>query len=98
MLVAALAGLGRLDVSTARSMASDLGFELESKSRWAGTLREAADRTQPGTVVVLSALGMQVANWDNVPPECLYEVLSAYRRVGLEGSARMIAAEAITRA
>jgi hypothetical protein len=40
---------------------------------------------------------MQTGGWIGVPPEHLYHVLSALRRVGLEYEARMIAAEALAR-
>ena len=51
-----------------------------------------------GTVVVLAAIGMQAAGWKDIPPEALYRIVGALRAVGLDGEARMIAAEAIARA
>jgi hypothetical protein len=53
---------------------------------------------QPGTVTLLAAVGMQAATWRGVPPAALYRIIAALRAVGLEGEARMIAAEAIARA
>jgi hypothetical protein len=41
---------------------------------------------------------MQAASWKDIPPEALYRIVGALRGVGLEGEARMIAAEAIARA
>jgi hypothetical protein len=41
---------------------------------------------------------MQTASWHGMPPEALYRIVAALRAVGLEGEARMIAAEAIARA
>ena len=58
---------------------------------------EAADGQQ-GMVVVLAAIGMQTPRWDGVPPAMLYRIVGALRAVGLEGEARMIAAEALARA
>jgi hypothetical protein len=46
----------------------------------------------------LSALGLQGGNWKSVSPAHLYHAVSALRRVGLGAEARMIAAEALTRA
>jgi hypothetical protein len=40
---------------------------------------------------------MQTADWRGIPPEHLYHIVSALRRVGLEYEARMIAAEALSR-
>lgn len=97
MLIAGLAGLGRLDLGSARTMLGELGYGLDQKGKWSTTLEEAANRTQPGTVVVLAGLGMSSPNWADIPPSTLFHILSAYRRVGLESAARMIAAEAITR-
>ncbi len=97
MLVAALAGLGRLDGRAAADLLRDLDTGLDQPSRWSGLLASAAERGQPGTVVLLASAGLQVRDWTDVPPHHLYHILSAYRRVGLDGPARMIAAEALTR-
>lgn len=97
MLVAALAGLGRLDLDDARSSIAPTGFALDTETRWSRLLTEASGRNQPGTVIVLASAGMQVRDWSDLPPAHLYHILSAYRRAGLDGAARMIAAEAVTR-
>jgi len=47
---------------------------------------------------VLAAIGMQASGWKDIPPEALYRIVGALRAVGLDGEARMIAAEAIARA
>jgi hypothetical protein len=52
---------------------------------------------QPATVVLLAAVGMQTPTWAGVSPEALYHIVVALRTAGLEGEARMIAAEAIAR-
>ena len=95
MLVAALAGLGRLE--GAEDMASDLGVDLGRQNRWTRLMDRAAERGQQGTVVLLAAAGMQTGGWAGVPPEHLYRILAALRRVGLEYEARMIAAESLAR-
>ncbi len=98
LLVAALAGLGRLDAGAANTVAGDLNAPLDVPSRWSNLLASAAARNQPGTVVLIASAGLQSADWSDLPPHHLYQILAAYRQVGLEGPARMIAAEALTRA
>lgn len=97
MLVASLAGLGRLPADQVAALSGDLHMSLTSRSRWARAIGAAAARRQKGTVALLAAVGMQTPRWDRLPPEHLATILSAMRAVGLEGEARMIAAEAITR-
>ncbi|MEA3038089.1 MAG: hypothetical protein QOE79_602 [Sphingomonadales bacterium] len=91
LLVAALAGLGRLQDPAA------LGVDPVPHSRWEHMLAAAARSGQAGTVALLAATGMQTSGWRGVPPEHLYQIVSALRRVGHEYEARMIAAEAMTR-
>lgn len=97
MLVAALAGLGRIDGQLASSWAQDLGIPLGRETRWSRLLAAAARSGQPGTVALLSGVGMQTGGWSGVPPEHLFHILRALRAVGHEFEARMIAAEALTR-
>lgn len=96
-LIAGLAGLGRIGVDEARSMATDLDFALDRPTRWSQLLDRAAASGQKGTTVLLAAIGMQTNDWRYVPPTHLYHIVSALRRVGLEPEARMIAVEALTR-
>ena len=91
LLVAALAGLGRLEDPAA------LGVDPTPRSRWAQMITAAARNHQPGTVALLTAVGMQTGGWQGVPPHHLYHMLRALRAVGLDYEARMIAAEAMTR-
>lgn len=91
MLVAALAGLGRLDDPR------PYGVSPAPRSRWANLIAAAAKANQPGTVALLAGVGMQTGSWRGVPPEHLYHIVRALREVGLEYEARMIAAEAMTR-
>lgn len=97
MLIAALAGLSRLNANEAASLAQDQGLRLSAGSRWARAIGAAAGRGEKGTVAVLAAVGMQTAQWGRLPPEHLYHIVAALHRVGLDPEARMIAAEAITR-
>jgi hypothetical protein len=91
MLVAALAGLGRLDDPL------PYGVSPAPRSRWAYIIAAAARADQPGTVALLAGIGMQTPSWRGVPPEHLYHIVRALKQVGLEYEARMIAAEAMTR-
>ena len=97
MLIAALAGLARLDSRTSASLAQDNGLNLAANSRWARAIHQAAARGERATVALLAAVGMQTADWDRLPPAHLYHIVAALHQVGLDPEARMIAAEAMTR-
>ena len=97
LLLAALAGLGRIDNDTAASLAEDMGVNLARENLWTRMLERAVQRRQPGTVALLAGIGMQTSDWRGVPAEHLYRIISALRRVGLEYEARMIGAEAMAR-
>ena len=97
LVLAGLAGLGRLSARDAAGIAEDLKFDLTRTSRWSQLLDAAVDAGQPGTVVLLAMIGMQTQSWRGVPPAHLYHIVSALRRAGLEPEARMIAAEAVAR-
>jgi hypothetical protein len=75
--------------------ASENDGDLRARMLFAGL---AALGHAPGAVAILCAVGLQADNWSDIPPEHLYHIVSALRRVGLEPEARMIAAEAVTRA
>lgn len=98
MLIAALGGLSRLSAEDATSLARDNGFALDASSRWARAIGAAAERGEKGTVALLAAVGMQGNDWSRLPAGHLYHVVAALHRVGLDPEARMIAAEAISRA
>ncbi|MEO8723739.1 MAG: hypothetical protein ABI395_09505 [Sphingobium sp.] len=98
MLVAGLAGLGRLPWQDAARIAKDAGFSIALRSKWTTAIDAAAQRGEKATVALLAAVGMQVSTWSKMPPEHLYHIIWALHRVGLDPEARMIAAEAITRA
>lgn len=98
MLVAGLAGLGRLSAGNAQRIAQAVDLRVGVENSWTRALTRAVEARQPGTVMLLAAVGMQTPDWDGVPPEALYRIVAALKAVGLEGEARMIAAEAIARA
>ncbi len=97
MLAAGLAGLGRLAADDAERIGRDLNIRFGAGSSWTRAIAAAATRRDAGTVLVLIGIGMQTADWRGVPPETLYHACAALRAVGMEGEARMIAAEAIAR-
>ncbi|PTQ64443.1 hypothetical protein C8J45_103292 [Sphingomonas sp. PP-CE-3G-477] len=98
MLFAGLAGLGRLNQGDIERAAQSLGVRIGADNAWTRALDSAARDGQAGTVVLLAAVGMQAGSWKDIPPEALYRIVGALRGVGLDGEARMIAAEAIARA
>ncbi len=97
LLFAGLAGLGRLSTEQVNDLAEDYAVPVGRQTRWTRALSAAADRNAPATVALIAAAGLQSRNWKDVPPAHLYHVVAALRRVGLEGEARMIAAEALMR-
>jgi hypothetical protein len=98
LLLAGLAGLGRLDAGDARTMAADLKVEIGASNAWTHAIDNAARRHDSGSVALLAAVGMQSRGWGPVAPEALFHIVASLRAVGLVSYARMIAVEAITRA
>ena len=96
-LVAGLAALERVDMGTARGLASDLGFELERESPWAARIDRAGELRNQALVSLLAAVGMQGSGWDKMTPRHLFHIVRALDRAGLNAEARMIAAEAVAR-
>jgi hypothetical protein len=96
-LAAALIGLGRIERSESGSVQADLDLGLDRQTRWTRAIDAAAARGEAGTVALLAAVGMQAANWADLPPYHLYHIVAALNRVGLSAEARMIAAEALSR-
>jgi hypothetical protein len=98
MLAAGLAGLGRLSPSDSERAAKAAGVAIGTENSWTRALDRAVRARQPGTVVLLAAIGMQTPDWNGVPPAALYRIVAALNAVGLNGEARMLAAEAVARA
>ncbi|MFN9376740.1 MAG: hypothetical protein ACK564_06905 [Novosphingobium sp.] len=96
-LLAGLAGLGRVDQSTAADFASKLEIDLNRQTRWTRLISQAADVNNPALVCFLAGVGMQGDGWDKMTSVHLYHIVSALNRVGLSAEARMIAAEAVAR-
>ena len=98
LLVAGLAGLGRIDASSADSLNRRYALGIGRQSTWTRMIDAAAGRGQAGSVLVLMGTGMQTPNWDDVPGSQLYHTLSALVRTRQDFTARMLAAEALARA
>jgi hypothetical protein len=97
LLVAGLAGLGRINERSANSLNQRYGFRLGMRSSWTNMIDSAGRLRQPGTVLVLTGSGLQTDDWEQVPAAHIYHALIALRRTGQDFSARMIAAEALSR-
>ncbi|WP_442623671.1 hypothetical protein [Parasphingopyxis sp.] len=98
LLAAALAGLGRLDAGEIRQADGEFDLGLERESVWTRQLERVARAERVGMVALISAIGMQADSWAGIPPHHLYHIVRAYRLAGRDAEARMIAAEAVTRA
>jgi hypothetical protein len=97
LLVAGLAGLGRISTDTANSLNRRYGLGLAHVTSWTNMIDAAAARGQPGTVLVLTGTGFQTPAFERVPAAHLYHAASALSRTGQGFTARMIAAEALSR-
>jgi hypothetical protein len=97
LLVAGLAGLGRISADTANSLNRRYGLALGHVTSWTRMIDAAAARGQGATVLVLTGTGFQTPQFDRVPSTHLYHTVSALNRTGQGFTARMIAAEALSR-
>jgi hypothetical protein len=97
LLVAGLAGLGRIDVNAAARLSARYGLRLDHRSRWTRMIDRAAALGQSGTVRLLTATGLQSESFAGVPPSHLFHAIAALKNSGQDFTARMIAAEALAR-
>ncbi len=97
LLVAGLAGLGRIDDNTANSLNRRYGLGLSRQSSWTKMIDAAAGRGQAGTVLVLTGTGFQTSRFEQLPAVHLYHAITSLKRTGQDFTARMIAAEALSR-
>jgi hypothetical protein len=97
LLVAGLAGLGRISTDTANSLNRRYDLGLGHVTSWTKMIDAAAGRGQGGSILVLTGTGFQTPLFDRVPPAHLYHAVSALNRTGQAFTARMIAAEALSR-
>ena len=98
LLIAGLAGLGRIDPQVAGRLNARYGLGLDRKTVWTGLIDGAALRRQAGTAMLLAASAMQAPTIGDVPALYMFHAVTALRRTGQDGVARMIAAEALARA
>lgn len=98
LLLAGLAGLGRIDPADAGNYGGDLRINLERRSVWTNRIAQAAQADNQALVAMLAGLGMQGAGWERMTALHLYHIVRALDAVGMNAEARMIAAEAVARA
>jgi hypothetical protein len=91
LMAAALAGLGRGGEDWDEVL-EDLGAAPVANA-WTQRIDAAADAGRVGEVAVLAAAGLQ----GGMPPQHLRHIVAAYRKVGRNVEARMMAIEALTR-
>jgi hypothetical protein len=96
-LVAGLAGLGRISTNTANSLNRRYDLGLGGTSSWTRMIDASAGRGQSATVLVLTGTGFQTPYWNRVPAPHLFHAIAALERTGQDFTARMIAAEALSR-
>ncbi len=96
LLLAGLAGLGRVDPEAQADFAGDLQANIMRQTEWSRAISAAAERGEQGTVALMAISGLQAPSWSLVPASHLYYIVRSLREVGLEAEARMLAAEAVT--
>ncbi|RYE01656.1 MAG: hypothetical protein EOP61_10640 [Sphingomonadales bacterium] len=98
LMLAGLAGLGRLEAADARRGAAALDVPIGAANSWTKAIDAAGQRGDSALVALLAAVGMQSRSWDYVTPEALFHIVAAMKAAGMGNYARMIAVEAISRA
>ena len=97
LLVAGLAGLGRINAAAAGQLNRDYRLGLGVETSWTRLIDGAMRRRQAGTAALLTASALQGRDFDEVRGIYLFHSLNALRQTGQEYMARMIAAEALAR-
>ncbi|GAA4037982.1 hypothetical protein GCM10022281_18340 [Sphingomonas rosea] len=97
LLVAGLAGVGRIDSELATKLNDRYKLGLGRDNAWVRIVNDAGRRRQAGSAVLLAAIGMQASDSAQIPAAHLFRSLTAMRSAGLEFQARMIAAELLAR-
>lgn len=97
LLVAGLAGLGRIDAEAANRFSERYGLGLGYVSSWTRMIDAAARLGQPGSVLVLTGTGFQTPLFTHLPAAHLYHAIAGLKRTDQDFTARMIAAEALAR-
>ena len=97
LLVGGLIGLGRINQNAANSLNQRYGLGLGRRTSWTDMIDQSGRYRQAGTVLVLTGTGFQSTDFNHLPPAHLYHSLLALERSGQDFTARMIAAEALSR-
>ncbi len=97
LLVAGLAGLGRLDGTSADRLNRRHGLAIGHRTRWTRMIDGSAELGQAGSVLVLAGAGFQATSLEHLPASHLYHAVAALNRTDQGFTARMIAAEALAR-
>ena len=97
LLVGALAGLGRLELGAASRLNRRFDLGIDRSSAWTSLIDAAAARGQSGTVLTLSGTGFQARGYSQVPSSHLFHAVAGLKRTGQDFTARMVAAEALSR-
>ena len=97
LLVAGLAGLGRITADGADSLSRRNELGLGRQSVWTRMIDAAAGRDQPASVLILAGTGLQTTDFVGVPGAHLYHIIGGLIRTRQDYAARMIAAEALSR-
>jgi hypothetical protein len=97
LLVAGLAGLGRIDAAAAGRLNRQYRLGLGAETGWTRLIDGAMRRRQAGTSLLLTASALQGGDFDEVRAVYVFHSVNALRRTGQEYLARMIAAEALAR-
>jgi len=97
LLIAGLAGLGRIDADAAGRLSRDYQLGLGAETAWTRLIDGAMRRRQGGTSLLMAASGLQGREFGGVGPIYLFHAINALRATGQDYLARMIAAEALAR-
>ena len=97
LLVAGLAGVGRIDANAAETLSRRFELGVGRQSLWTQMIDAAAVRDQAGTVLVMAGTGFQTPDFKQIPASHLYHVVAGLVRTHQDFTARMIAAEALAR-
>jgi hypothetical protein len=97
LLIAGLAGLGRIDAETAGQLNRTYQLGLAAETGWTRMIDGAMRRRQAGTSILLTASALQGLTFQDTRAVYLFHSVNALRRTGQEYLARMIAAEALAR-
>lgn len=95
MMLAALSGLGQARGGDWDGLKADAIRPVAN--RWTAAITAAGGRRAVGDVLMLAATGLQ-GGWADVPPAHVEAIVAALVACGRSGEARLIAAEAVTRA